>query len=277
MLAGTSVRSPVSFAAARDTATPIVAKEAEFRCAPARRRTATAPELFFCRDLEGYGWCVPQGRLPEHRHRPPRPRRSQPARASEFIDVARASAARQIAGGLVHVARPRVSRRRRRTPGRSSVLVCCSFGDAAGLAYPQSGEGIKPAIESGRLAARVFIEARFRLSLFYLQPYASFLNAFIPACLSRPPPCVRRGCPLPCPAGFSDVFTLHFLLYLSFLLISSALHLKKPLLHPASLASPLRRTATSSPPYKHFHCATSSSYLLSAPLLIRRCNDASSQ
>jgi 2-polyprenyl-6-methoxyphenol hydroxylase-like FAD-dependent oxidoreductase len=33
-------------------------------------------------------------------------------------------------------------------------------GDAAGLAFPESGEGIRPAIESGLLAARAIIESR---------------------------------------------------------------------------------------------------------------------
>jgi len=33
------------------------------------------------------------------------------------------------------------------------------IGDAAGLAYPQSGEGIRPAIESGLLAATTVIDA----------------------------------------------------------------------------------------------------------------------
>jgi len=32
-------------------------------------------------------------------------------------------------------------------------------GDAAGLAYPQSGEGIRPAIESGLLAASTIVKA----------------------------------------------------------------------------------------------------------------------
>src|SRR6185295_18554893 len=33
------------------------------------------------------------------------------------------------------------------------------IGDAAGLAYPQSGEGIRPAIESGLMAAATVLEA----------------------------------------------------------------------------------------------------------------------
>ena len=41
---------------------PVVAKEAEFRL-DARDTTVASntPELFFCNDLEGYGWCVRKG------------------------------------------------------------------------------------------------------------------------------------------------------------------------------------------------------------------------
>ena len=47
---------------AADRDRPVIAKEAEFRlkAAPAEG-FADAPDLFFCRDLEGYGWCVRKG------------------------------------------------------------------------------------------------------------------------------------------------------------------------------------------------------------------------
>jgi hypothetical protein len=41
-----------------DTASPVVAKEAEFPLRPPHERRIGSPELFFCRDLEGYAWCV---------------------------------------------------------------------------------------------------------------------------------------------------------------------------------------------------------------------------
>ena len=50
-------------------------------------------------------------------------------------------------------------------------------GDAAGLAYPQSGEGIRPAIESGLLAAVTIIEAGGRYTGNRLQPYEDRLQA----------------------------------------------------------------------------------------------------
>jgi flavin-dependent dehydrogenase len=45
------------------------------------------------------------------------------------------------------------------------------IGDAVGLAYAQSGEGIRPAVESGLLAAQVAIEARGKYRREHLQRY----------------------------------------------------------------------------------------------------------
>ncbi len=50
-------------------------------------------------------------------------------------------------------------------------------GDAAGLAYPKSGEGIRPAVESGLLAARTIIEARGDYSARRLATYPERLRA----------------------------------------------------------------------------------------------------
>jgi flavin-dependent dehydrogenase len=49
-------------------------------------------------------------------------------------------------------------------------------GDAAGLAYPQSGEGIRPAIESGLIAASTIIQAHNRYSRSQLRPYEDQLR-----------------------------------------------------------------------------------------------------
>jgi flavin-dependent dehydrogenase len=54
-------------------------------------------------------------------------------------------------------------------------------GDAAGLAYPESGEGIRPAIESGRLAAETLIAARGQRGIDDLQPYADAIRRLHPA------------------------------------------------------------------------------------------------
>jgi len=50
-------------------------------------------------------------------------------------------------------------------------------GDAAGLAYPQSGEGIRSAVESSLMAAATILEARGDYRRQQLLPYASRLVA----------------------------------------------------------------------------------------------------
>jgi flavin-dependent dehydrogenase len=49
-------------------------------------------------------------------------------------------------------------------------------GDAAGVANPQSGEGIRPAIESGLLAASTIVEAKDCYSRERLDPYEQRLE-----------------------------------------------------------------------------------------------------
>ena len=51
------------------------------------------------------------------------------------------------------------------------------IGDAAGLAYPQSGEGILPAVESGLIAAQVIRDAAGDYRRHKLDPYLTRLSA----------------------------------------------------------------------------------------------------
>jgi len=59
-------------------------------------------------------------------------------------------------------------------------------GDAAGLAYPESGEGIRPAVESGRLAAETLIAAGPLARLADLQPYEIALRQRYPPAALTP-------------------------------------------------------------------------------------------
>jgi 2-polyprenyl-6-methoxyphenol hydroxylase-like FAD-dependent oxidoreductase len=59
-------------------------------------------------------------------------------------------------------------------------------GDAAGLAYPQSGEGIRPAIESGLLAAAAVVAAGGCYDRDRLQPYDTQLRARFGAAAASP-------------------------------------------------------------------------------------------
>lgn len=156
-----------------DTSPPVVAKEAEFRLDGRRAATVgSTPELFFCRDLDGYGWCVRKGdylnvgigrrnNVDFNSH------------VRDFMTYLEASQTLAPATDLKwrgHAylasgvgARPLVD--------DGMVLV----GDAAGLAYAESGEGIGPAIESGRLAAETLIALNGRCSAADLKPYADRL------------------------------------------------------------------------------------------------------
>ena len=133
----------------------IIAQEIEVAMTPAQcEQCAVEPqqaELYFCADLEGYGWCVRKGgylnvglgRTSNHR---------LPEAVKSFWDGLQARG--HIPQGLA----PRFKGHayllhgdsRRPLLGEHSLLI----GDAAGLAYDFSGEGIRPAVESGLLAAR---------------------------------------------------------------------------------------------------------------------------
>ena len=51
------------------------------------------------------------------------------------------------------------------------------IGDAAGLAYPESGEGIRPAIESGLIAAHAILAAEGDYRVKQLTLYRDLLNS----------------------------------------------------------------------------------------------------
>jgi geranylgeranyl reductase family protein len=169
-----------------DEAAPVVAKEAEFPVGThATRVGGSMPELFFCRDLQGYGWCVRKG---DYLNVGIGRRDSEgfSTHVGEFVAflerhgiVSRAAEPRWR--GHAYLAwgagiRPIVA--------AGALLV----GDAAGLAYPESGEGIKPAIASGRLAADVLIAAGGRFAEADLQPYAREIRRLYPQATERSAP-----------------------------------------------------------------------------------------
>jgi geranylgeranyl reductase family protein len=153
----------------RDTAAPVVAKEAELKLDGRTTRVAEdTPALFFCRDLEGYAWVVRKGEYVNVGIG----RRDKGDFGEHLDGFARfleqtgtlSDASTLAFHGHAYLAegtgpRPIVD---------DGVLL---IGDAVGLAYPESGEGIKPAIESGRLAAEALIAARGRYARANLQPY----------------------------------------------------------------------------------------------------------
>jgi geranylgeranyl reductase family protein len=132
------------------------------------------PELYFCRDLMGYGWCFRKGSYlnvglgREDRHRLP----EHVAAFCEYLKE-QGRIPRNLPGKfrghayLLHAHSPR-------NPVDDGMLL---VGDAAGLAYTESGEGIRPAIESGLLAADVILAAGGDYSRRRLGPYRTLLEA----------------------------------------------------------------------------------------------------
>lgn len=142
----------------------IAAQEAELRLdaatAAACRIDPEVPQLLFTRDLKGYGWLFRKGdylnvglgrqgnaRLGEH--------------VAAFLDWLVADGRIPATLGARLRGHPYLLYGQAPRPlgGDGALLV----GDAAGLAYPKSGEGIRPAVESGLLAAATIAQAGGRV------------------------------------------------------------------------------------------------------------------
>jgi menaquinone-9 beta-reductase len=131
-----------------------------------------APELYFCSDLKGYGWCfrkgdylnVGLGRQDHHRLAEHVERFAAWLKQQRRIPADVPSRFHGHAYLLYHDAP-------RSLLGEGVLLI----GDAAGLAYPQSGEGIRPAIESALLAADTVLAARGDYRALRLHAYAEAL------------------------------------------------------------------------------------------------------
>jgi menaquinone-9 beta-reductase len=156
--------------------TAVAAQEIEFEMTPEQRKNCAVegetPELFFCADMKGYGWCfrkrnflnIGLGRLDP---------RGLPGHVAEFVAFLRKAKkiAFDLPGAMVGHAYLLYSKTNRRIADDGVLLI----GDAAGLAYSQSGEGIRPAIESGLLGAKVIAAAAGTYTREKLHPYRAAL------------------------------------------------------------------------------------------------------
>jgi geranylgeranyl reductase family protein len=140
---------------------PIVAaQEAEFALTAEQARACQVeqdlPEIFFSRDLKGYGWVFRKGDyINVGLGRQGNERLS--AHVAEFLRwlVAHGKVPRDLGAKMCGHPYLLYDQAPRPLVGDGAVLI----GDAAGLAYPTSGEGIRPAVESGLLAATTIAEA----------------------------------------------------------------------------------------------------------------------
>lgn len=138
----------------------VVAQEAEFLI-PETERTACPvagerPELYFCPDLAGYGWIVRKGDYlnvglgrEEERH--------LGSHLEAFLQFLRQQG--RLTLEIPTPFKGHAYRLRRYAPALPLPPGILLIGDSLGLAYPQSGEGIRPAIESGVLAADLIVSA----------------------------------------------------------------------------------------------------------------------
>ncbi len=134
----------------------VAAQEIEFQMTPAQQHEcqvdAQVPELFFTPDLTGYGWIFRKGdylniglgrednhKLSDHVQNFCQFLKQQGKIPADTPDKFH---------GHAYLLYPHAIRE----VIKDGVLL---IGDAAGLAYPQSGEGIRPAVESALLAAQV--------------------------------------------------------------------------------------------------------------------------
>lgn len=155
----------------------VTAQEVEFQMDERQRSGCSVrgetPELYFCSDMRGYGWCfrkqnvlnVGLGRLDRHTlsHHVSQFLKFLKTAGKLSVDVPVAMAGHAY---LLYGQTPR------NVVDDGMLLI----GDAAGVAYARSGEGIRPAIESGLLAATAIGHAGGCYSRERLEPYRNSLR-----------------------------------------------------------------------------------------------------
>jgi geranylgeranyl reductase family protein len=154
----------------------VAAQEIEFQMTPQQQQACQVeeqiPELFFTPDLTGYGWVFRKGdflniglgrednhKLSEH--------------VQDFCQFLKKQGkippdTPEKFHGHAYLLYPHALR----DVIKDGLLL---IGDAAGLAYPQSGEGIRPAVESALLAAKVIRNCHEDFSQTNLRPYYELL------------------------------------------------------------------------------------------------------
>ncbi|MGF1581300.1 MAG: NAD(P)/FAD-dependent oxidoreductase [Gemmataceae bacterium] len=150
----------------------VAAQEIEFRMTEAQMAACPiepgVPYLYFCKDLKGYGWYYRKGEyLNVGLGREDKDELS--SHVAEFCASLKAKGkipkdAPQKFLGHAYLL---YSHSRRKLTDDGALLI----GDATGVAYAQSGEGIRPAIESGFMAADTLLASQGRTSAADLLPY----------------------------------------------------------------------------------------------------------
>ncbi len=155
----------------------VAAQEIEFEMTPQQKEHCTikeeVPELFFTPDLAGYGWVFRKGDyLNIGLGREDKSKLSSHVKNfCEYLisqNKIPADIPTKFSGHAYllypHAVREMVA---------ENVML---LGDSAGLAYPQSGEGIRPAVESAILAAQVIRDCNGVYNKNNLQAYTNIME-----------------------------------------------------------------------------------------------------
>jgi geranylgeranyl reductase family protein len=155
----------------------VAAKEIEFEMNPEQKANCTIdpqkPELFFTPDLKGYGWIFRKGDYLNIGLG----REDKSKLSGHVVDFCRylkkegkiPEDTPEKFHGHAYLLYPHAIRK----VYQDKVML---IGDAVGLAYPQSGEGIRPAVESAMLAAKVIMASGGKYSSQQLQRYQAELE-----------------------------------------------------------------------------------------------------
>ena len=155
----------------------VAAKEIEFEMNAEQiancKVDAEKPELFFTPDLKGYGWIFRKGDyLNIGLGREDKSKLS--GHVTDFCQYLKAQGripedTPEKFHGHAYLLYPHAIRK----VFDDNVLL---IGDAVGLAYPQSGEGIRPAVESAMLAAKIIVDCKGDYQAQQLQAYQDELE-----------------------------------------------------------------------------------------------------
>ena len=147
-------------------------------------RYPDTPEIIFCDDLNGYGWYFNKGRVLNvglgrlggkgvKKH------------LTSLLEQLRAKG-RLPGGDAFSMARftGHAYKLHGIGPRQRAHEAALLIGDSAGVAYNISGEGIRPAVLSGRLAAQTLVEAKGNFEKRVMERYEHRLDAVLGAPLS---------------------------------------------------------------------------------------------
>ncbi len=154
----------------------VTAQEVEFELNSEECRkvgvTGPVPQLFFCPDLNGYGWCFRKGNYLNIGLGHTNPEQMKVDLSRLIHELSRNDVLNIQIPERMHGHAYRLACRQNFVVFDRLLLI----GDSAGLANPASGEGIRPAVESGLYAAKVLEDSRGEYGVEQLRAYEDWVR-----------------------------------------------------------------------------------------------------